>query len=152
MSMSSYLLLVQNLRIATRRAKGPKPSGLHHYPYHVLDVSGHLGSQPCETGEQHEVCCRGYSTFYAAQESSAFANKLRFRYKWVVFSHSYTIISVFSLSTHTELWGIQVSREVIWQINVEIKFTPKKDCCSFTGNIRKAWGSSKCEIRTIREQ
>lgn len=125
--MSSHLLSVQNLHIATRRVKGPRPVGLHHYLYQVLDVPGHLGSQSCENGEQREVCCRRHSTFYAAHESSAFANKLHFRYKWVVFSHSYTIISVFGLSTHTELWAIQVSREVRWQTNVEIKFTPKND-------------------------
>lgn len=34
---------------------------------------------------------------------------------------------MFSLSTHTELWGIEVSREVSWQTNIEIKFTPKND-------------------------
>lgn len=128
MLTSSYLLPVQNLLIATRRqrVKGPRCAVLHRYPYQLLKLPGHLGNQPCKTGEQHEACSRGYSTSYTTSKSAAFANRLCFRYKWVVFSHFYTF-SMFGLSTHTEQWGIEFSREVSWQTNVEIKFTPKND-------------------------
>lgn len=55
-----------------------------------------------------------------------FESNLPFSYKCLVFSHFYTV-SMFSLSIHDKLWGTEASREVSWQTNVVIKFTPKND-------------------------
>lgn len=75
-------------------------------------------------GKQPEVFCSVYSPF--ATLSSMFESKLPFSHKCLVFSHFYTV-SMFSLSIHNKLWGIEASRKVSWQINVVIKFTPKND-------------------------